>query len=149
MTSFVVERSALKPKIERLEDELGAMPQCEVPITHAVNGGLYARTAIIPAGVTFTGAVHTKDHINIVIGDITVLSDDGPIRYTGHHVIACTAGSKRVAYTHTTTYWTTMIATQLTDISAIEDEICEDSSVLQTRKAGITHDTKKELELWQ
>ena len=146
MTSLVIERSPLKPKIDRLEEELGKVPSCEVPITHEVNGGLYARTAIIPAGVTFTGAVHTKDHINIVIGDITVLGDDGPHRYTGHHVIACTAGSKRVAFTHTTTYWTTMIATQLTDISAIEDEICVDSAVLQTRKAGLTHDTLKEIE---
>lgn len=128
---------------------MGALQQCEVPIAHEVNGGLYARTAIIPAGVTFTGAVHTKDHINIVIGDITVLGDNGPVRYTGHHVIACKAGSKRVAFTHTTTYWTTMIATQLTDISAIEDEICVDSAVLQTRKAGITHDIKKELTSWQ
>lgn len=146
MTTFLVDQSDLKPKIEKLEAEMAKLPQCEVPITHHVNGGMYARTALIPQGLTFTGAVHTKDHINVVIGDITVLGDEGPVRYTGHHIIPCKAGSKRVAFTHAPTYWTTMIATNLTDISEIEDEICVDSSVLQTRKAGLTVSPKKEIE---
>lgn len=142
--SFVVAQSDMQDKIKRLEAELAQAPVCNVPIQHDVNGGMYARTALIPAGVTFTGAVHTKDHINIVIGDITVLTHNGPTRYTGHHVLPCQAGSQRVAYTHEATYWTTMVATSLTDISAIEDEICEDSTVLQTRRTGLTFDKQKE-----
>lgn len=143
--SFVFAKSNIKDKVAKLEEAINHSPVCEVPIHHEVNGGMYARTALIPAGVTFTGAVHTKDHINIVIGDITVLSDAGPVRYSGHHVLPCKAGSKRVAVTHADTYWTTMIATSLTNISEIEDEICEDSTVLQTRKAGLTFDKLKEI----
>ena len=142
--SFSFAQSNMKDKIARLEDVINQSPECIVPVQHNVNGGMYARTGMIPAGVTFTGAVHTKDHINIVIGDITLLSDDGPIRYTGHHVLPCKAGCKRVATTHADTYWTTVVATNLADISAIEDESCEDSTVLQTRKAGLTFNKPKE-----
>lgn len=141
--SFVFASSNMQDKVKRLEDAINQSPACEVPVQHHVHGGMYARTGLIPAGVTFTGAVHTKDHINIVIGDVTVLSDTGPIRYSGHHVLPCKAGSKRVAVTHADTYWTTMIVTNLTNISEIEDEICEDSTVLQTRKAGLTFDKKE------
>ena len=142
--SFIAAQSDMLDKIALLEDVIRKSPECIVPVQHHVNGGMYARTGMIPAGVTFTGAVHTKDHINIVIGDITLLSDDGPIRYTGHHVLPCKAGCKRVATTHADTYWTTVVATSLTDISAIEDEICEDSTILQTRKAGLTFNKPKE-----
>lgn len=132
--SFLFKASPMKKVVEDFEKLLASMPQRYVKVKHDVNGGVYTRTGLIPAGTTFIGAVHTKDHINIVCGDITILTESGPIRYTGYHVLPAKAGSKRVAYTHADTMWTTVLHTTLTDIRAIEDESVEDSSQLQTRK---------------
>ena len=147
MTSFLINQSSIKAKVETLEREIARLPQVDIPPQHDVSGGIYARTGFIPAGTTFTGAIHTKDHINVIFGDVSVLGDGETIRLTGYHVITTKAGSKRVAHTHADTYWTTLIATELQDISEIEDEICTDSTTLQTRKNGLTHDKPLEMKL--
>jgi hypothetical protein len=123
-----------REKVARLEQELEKLPQTFVEPRHDIHGGLYARTGLIPAGTTFTGATHKKDHINVVCGDITVLTDEGPVRLTGYHVLPTQAGSKRVAYAHADTVWTTVVRTDLCDVGEIENECVEDSAALQTRK---------------
>lgn len=120
-------------KVARLEEELRKFPQTYVEPRHDINGGLYARTGLIPAGTTFTGCTHKKDHVNVVCGDVTILTDEGPLRLTGYHVLPTKAGSKRVAVAHSDTYWTTILRTELTDVLDIEDECVEDSAQLQTR----------------
>lgn len=125
---------AVAAKVKRLEDEIQKLPQVVIAPVHHVHGRMYARTGLIPQGTTFTGAVHKKDHINVVCGDITLLSNDGPLRLTGYHVLPTCAGSKRVAYAHADTMWTTLAQTDLADIAEIEDELVEDSGALQTRK---------------
>jgi helix-turn-helix protein len=120
-------------KVERLEREMNAVPQTVVSVHHCVNGGVYTRTGTIPADTAFIGAVHKKDHINVVVGDVTVVTESGPIRYTGHHVLATPAGSKRVAYAHSDTTWTTILRTDLTSIREIEAECVHGSENLQTQ----------------
>lgn len=133
MSSLTLIDDSIRSKVERLESELKKQPQFAVEVNHCVNGSIYARTGSIPADTTFIGAVHKKDHINIVIGDVTVMTDDGPVRYTGHHVLPTKAGSKRVAYAHTQTIWTTVLHTTLTDIREIEDDCVMNCNELQTQ----------------
>lgn len=135
-----------KDKIDRLETELNKLDQVTVDLEHYLSGGMYARHGMIPAGTTFTGAVHKKDHLNVLYGDVTMILDDGPFRYTGYHVLTCKAGLKRVAFAHADTFWTTIEKTDLTDVSEIEDELVENSEALQTRKLGITHSKTLEIE---
>jgi len=130
---------ALSDKVDRLETELNKQDQFEIPLDHHLSGGMYARHGMIPAGTTFMGAVHKKDHLNVLSGDVTILLDDGPFRFTGYHVLTCKAGLKRVAYAHSDTFWTTIEKTDLTDISEIEDELVEGSENLQTRKFGLPY----------
>jgi len=127
--------------VQKFEEELAALPQLNQKIHHDIFGGLYCRTGCIPANVAFTGQIHKHDHINIVVGDITIVTDTGPTRLTGYNVLPTKAGSKRIAYTHADTYWTTILATDLTNVQAIEDWAVEDSSKLTTRQLQI----KKEL----
>jgi hypothetical protein len=133
MTSFLVAQSGMAEKVAHYEEELARLPQTFVPVTHHVCGGIYTRTGLIEAGTPFIGAVHKKDHQNVICGDVTVLTDDGPVRFTGYHVIECRAGSKRVAYAHADTTWTTIVRTDRTDVREIEDECVENSGSLQTR----------------
>lgn len=129
--------------LERLVFEA---PQVDLRTEHALMGGVYARTITIPAGTVLTGALHKKDHINIVEGDITVTTDDGPLRLTGYHVIAVKAGSKRAGFAHSDTKWTTVCHTELTDIEAIEDEMTDESARLQTRQLALPATKFNELE---
>lgn len=135
-----------RDQIEHLEQIILSGPQVDLQTTHALSGGVYARTIIIPAGTVLTGAVHKKDHINVVQGDITVSTDDGMVRLTGHHIIPTKAGAKRVGYAHQDTVWTTICHTNLEDIEAIEDELVEDSDRLQTRQNKIAASETQKLE---
>ena len=125
---------ALAGKVKRLEQELQELPQTIVNPAEHVHGGVYARTGMIPAGTTFIGAVHRKNHINIVCGDVSIATDGGTLRLVGYHVLPANAGSKRIAYAHADTMWTTLAQTGLTNFREIEDELVEDSSQLQTRQ---------------
>lgn len=132
--------------VERLEQIVLSAPQVDLRTTHSLSGGVYARTIHIPAGTVLTGATHKKDHINVVFGDITVTTDTGPVRLTGHHVLPTKAGSKRAGFAHADTVWTTICHTELTDIEAIEDELVEESTLLQTRQATLSNTTFEALE---
>ena len=135
-----------RQKVDRLESFILQMPQVDLQTTHALSGCVYARTIFIPAGTVLTGAVHKKDHINVVHGDISVSTDDGMKRITGYHVLPTKAGMKRHGFAHGDTHWTTLCETQLDEVEAIENELVEDAEKLQTRQAGITHSPLERLE---
>lgn len=121
-------------KIRRLEAILLRAPQVDMQTTHALSGGVYARTVFIPAGTVVTGATHKKDHICIIDGDVETILDGQPQRITGRVVINGTKGVKRAVYAHDDTLWTTVCATALTDMDAIEAELVEEPERLQTRR---------------
>lgn len=143
LTGFrLADGATTRDHVEALEERLLALPQeqqTQFKTTHALSGGVYARTIFIPAGSRLVGAVHNKDHINVLVGDISVLTDDGAARLTGFHVLPTGAGMKRAGYAHADTTWTSLIRTDLTDLEAIEDEITPESEKLQTRRLGIAY----------
>lgn len=120
-----------------LEAAMLQQPQVIVPIEHSAFGGMSIRRADIPAGTALTGALTKRDNVCIVIGDITVTTDEGPQRLTGIHVLPAKAGAKRIGVTHTDTVWITVHRTDLTDIAAIEAEMTDEAPNLQTRALGV------------
>lgn len=133
----------LRSKVEHLEAALLKAPQVSLDTTHAMAGGVYARTITIPAGTVLTGAKHKKDHLNIMRGDISVTTDEGVKRFTGQHVIETKAGHKRAGFAHADTLWTTVCHTELTDVEAIEADLVEEPERLQTRQAIGTESLEK------
>ena len=121
-------------KIDEYERILGQQPQVDLNTTHVLSGEIYSRTIFIPAGVSLVGAIHKKDHINIMVGDITVTTDTGMKRLTGYNVFPTKAGIRRVGFAHQDTYWTSVIHTKETELEKIEEDITPDSHKLQTRK---------------
>lgn len=139
----------MQEKVRHLEDMLATLPQCDLRTTHALVNGMYARTIIVPAGVALTGAAHKTDHLCVAFGDITVLTDEGPKRLTGYHVLTTKAGMKRAGLAHSDTAWTTICRTSfdsLADLHAIEAELVEEPERLQTRRQEIEHARQPELE---
>lgn len=125
-------------RVAALEAQILQHPQVDLQTTHLVHGGLSARTIFIPAGTVLTGALTNIDNVCVVVGDITVTTDAGPMRLTGHHVLMARAGAKRVGLAHADTWWTMLHRTELTDIGQIEDEMTNESHNLQTRRNALT-----------
>lgn len=126
-------------KVNAIETVILNAPQVDLNTAHALSGKVYARTIYIPAGTILTGAEHKKDHINIMQGDITVSTDEGMRRLTGHHIIETKAGNKRIGFAHADTVWTTVCYTEFTDIEDIENDLVETPEQLQTRNPALTN----------
>jgi hypothetical protein len=98
---------------------------------------MYARTILIPAGTALVGTLTNLDNICIVLGDITVTTDEGSMRLTGYHILPASKGYKRVGLAHSDTYWTTLIHTSHTSVADAEDEMTSESHLLQTRNLAL------------
>jgi hypothetical protein len=114
---------------------------------HHFADGLVARTILIPAGTTLTGAEHKAEHLNICHGDISVWTEAGMKRLTGHHVLASLPAAKRVGHAHADTWWTTVHLNpgNERDITKLEDALVVDAHRLQNRRAALTADQPLEL----
>jgi hypothetical protein len=138
MTGEVVSRdgfgaNSFSPELARelvyeMEDVLRSVPQAIVEVEHVFSDGLYSRTILIPAGHAMTGRKHRHDDLNVIAyGDISVLVEDGTMRrITGPARFTGKAGVKQLGISHADTLWTTVHATTLTDLAAIEAELFED-----------------------
>jgi hypothetical protein len=120
-------------RVRRLEGELLKLPQVDLKTQTLLHGGMCARTILIPAGAALTGAVTNKANFCVMVGDITVTTDDGMRRLTGFHVIPAGPGFKRAGYAHQDTFWTTVWPTEAACVEDAEDEMTPESNLLQTR----------------
>ena len=133
-------------RVRALECVLLRMPQVDLSTTHLLYGGMYVRTILIPAGTVLTGAEMEVDNICIVDGDIEVTTDTGVRRLIGRHVLASPRGLKRAGVALADTYWTTIVATDATDVEQAEDEATHESHLLQTRSDMLARSRAEEIE---
>lgn len=116
----------MRSKVYALEDEIANLPSVDCPLWNHFAPGLYARKILIRKGTVLTGAVHKTEHLCIISGDITVTTDDGMKRITDPHaIISSMPGTKRAGYAHEDTYWTTVHATEETDLDKLVEELTE------------------------
>jgi hypothetical protein len=122
-TDPVERRQELRTIIVEAERTMRAMPQADIPIIHHFAHELYAREMRAPANSLIVGRVHRYGCLNIVTGDASVLTEFGPKRVNDNPSIFSTPpGTKRMIWAHTDVAWTTVHATQKTDIEEIEKE---------------------------
>mgnify|MGYP003382627416 FL=1 len=96
----------------------------DIPNVDYFSKGVYAREITIPAGTVITGKIHKYANLNIMSkGDLSVLMEDGTVhRVQAPFTIVSPPGTRRAAYAHTETVWTTIHGTDKTDLDAIEAE---------------------------
>lgn len=117
-------RTDMRQKVERLSNEMLKHQQVEVPLRHFFGGGMYAREMTLQKGTYWTGKIHKQEQINILSkGDITVLTQDGPIRVQAPFTIVSPAGVRRAGYAHEECVWTTILKTDLTDPEECEKQL--------------------------
>lgn len=91
------------------------------PVTHHFSQGVYAREILIPKGTVLVGKIHKYQQLNIMSkGDLSVLTEDGIKRVQAPFTIVSPPGTKRIAYAHEDTIWTTIHGTEETDVEKIE-----------------------------
>lgn len=123
-----VSQEEMRAKVNAVEAHLRALPQTEIPVKHYYSKGVYAREIFIPAETIITGKIHKYQNLNIMSkGDISVLTDEGVIRVQAPFTIVSPPGTKRIAYTHTDTVWTTIHGTDEIDVDKIELEFIAQS----------------------
>lgn len=127
-----------RAQIEHFEALLLQVAQVETPTKHYFAPGLYAREMFIPAGTAWTGAVHKTEHLALFVGDVTVWTEGGMVRLTGHQTFVSRAGAKRVGYTHADTWCTGFFPSDKTDVAALETDLVEEPHRLQCNQTGLT-----------
>lgn len=119
----------------------------EIPVKHyfANKGGkhgAYAREITIPADTVLTGKIHKTEQINFLMkGEITVSTDSGMVRLCAPMTVVSPPGTKRIAYSHTEVVWTTIHATEETDLAKIEAQF-----IAQDEAEWLAYSEAKKLE---
>ena len=117
-------RLSARQKILALQDEVAKLPPVEIVTTHYFSKGLYAREIFIPKGTIVVGKIHKHLSLNILSqGDITILTEFGARRVSAPYTVVSPPLTKRVGYAHEDTVWTTVHATDETDLEKLEEEL--------------------------
>lgn len=132
----IAETRSLREKIDHAEalmKEHGHV--IEIATTHYFAKGTYAREIFIPKGTLLTGKIHKTEHLNIISkGDISVMTEHGPMRVQAPFTMVSPPGTKRIGYAHEDTVWTTIHGTEETDLEKLEEQLIatdyEESGVL-------------------
>lgn len=117
-----VTTSEMRAKAASIEDTIRReLPLLDLKVVHHFGGGIYARELHIPAGTVLTGKIHKTENMNIMSrGELSVLTEDGVKRVKAPFTVVSPPGTKRVAYAHEDTVWTTLHATNERDVEKIE-----------------------------
>lgn len=113
--------------MDELEAAMFQHPQLEIIPVHRFADGVYAREITIPAGALVTGKIHRTRHLNIVSkGCISVWTAGEEVRrITAPFAFVAEPGTRRIGYAHEDTVWTTVHASQETDLDKLEAELIE------------------------
>ena len=118
----------LRERIEDLEEVMFDLPQTELPLDHYFGAdGVYCRQMFIPKGTLAIGKVHLTGHLNmLVVGDLTLLTVDGPVRIKAPFTFSSAAGTKKVVMANEDCLFVTLHATRETDVPTLEKTLAVD-----------------------
>lgn len=123
-----IEPASLRAKVFAAEDQIRALPPAALRVTHHFSQGVYARELFIPKGTVLTGKIHKHENLNIMsAGELSVLTEEGMKRVRAPFTVVSPPGTKRIAYAHEDTVWTTIHGTDETDVEKIEEMFVAES----------------------
>lgn len=118
-----VQRPSMKEKLDALKSAMLKEEQIDIPVVHHFSKGIYCREMHLPAGATAVGKIHKYPHINILSkGEVSIVTEDGVFRVKAPYTMHAPAGQNCAAYAHEDTVWTTIHATEDTDLEVIENK---------------------------
>lgn len=123
MNAVVERNQEFRDTVMRLQEHLleHANQTEECPVRHFFSNGVYARELTIPKGFVLVGKIHRYPHLNIISkGRIRVSTEAGVQEIEAPYTFVGTPGVKRAGYALEDTVWTTIHATEETDLEKIE-----------------------------
>ena len=131
-----------REKVFAIEYEMLKHEQLELPVKHHFSQGVYARELFIPKGTLLTGKIHKYAQLNILSqGELSVLTEDGIVRVRAPFTVVSPPGTKRIAFAHEDSVWTTIHGTNETDLDKIEAHCIAETDADYT--AFLAHSTKE------
>lgn len=109
----------IEDKVFEMEAIMKTMAQVEIETKHYFSDGLYAREITIPAGVTLCGEIHKYKNLNILSKGSMLVYGYGKVE--APFTVVSPPGTKRIAHTLTECVWTTIHATEETDVNKIRN----------------------------
>lgn len=103
------------------EEKIREFDPVDLPVKNHFSKGVYAREMFIPKGTVLTGHIHKYENLNIMSqGELSIFTENGVIRVKAPYTVVSPPGTKRLAYAHEDTIWTTIHGTEETDVDKIE-----------------------------
>jgi len=126
--SVPLSKEELRGRMHVFESALGQTPGAKFgddacPVEHHFGDGLYIREMKGIKGTVVVTKLHKTNHPYFVMaGDVSIITEDGPVRVKAPYWGITKAGTKRVGYFHEDTIWITVHSTKETDLEKIEEE---------------------------
>jgi hypothetical protein len=115
---------------DRVEAECLSLPQVDCPVVHHFGPGIYVREVLMPAGTLVVGHHHKAPHLNVFLsGSLVLLDDDGKTKALKAPFLFVSPPGRKVAWTVTDCVWQNVIATDETDIDALEALMFDKSAI--------------------
>ena len=113
-----------REEIAWIEQRVAREEQVHVPTIDRLADGLYIREIHIPKGMTLVGRIHLQGHVSIIVkGDITIITETGTERIVGPRILISPPGTKRVGIAHEDTIWTTVHASNETNLDTVVETL--------------------------
>ena len=120
-------------KLTDVEKFMSQMPDAKFgddacPLKHTFGDGLYIREITMAKGLYILSKIHKTTHPYFVTkGECSVITESGTVRIKAPYSGITKAGTQRLLYMHKETVWTTVHATEETDLDKIESEVIAES----------------------
>lgn len=107
-----------------VQQQVGELPQIELPVFHHFAPHVYMRQMDAPAGTLMVTKMHKTEHFLIILkGSATIQTADGISQFFAPQIVKTMPGTKRVIYFHEDSAWLTVHPTESTNLSEIEDQV--------------------------
>jgi hypothetical protein len=121
----IIQKPVTREQIMQLERAMKEIPE-QVDLDENIRNyfapGVYARELFVPKGVLLTGKIHKTEHLNILSqGKLLVSSAGKRMIVEAPFTYVSPVGTKRVIYAIEDSTWTTIHATEETDLDVIEE----------------------------
>lgn len=124
--------------LRELDAAMLAQPQAAISIDHLIHGGMYARTAHVPADTLVSGVVLRRATVLVIQGDVTVFTGTDSVRLTGFHVLPGSAGRKQLFRTHTETHMTMLLPSSAQSVDEAEHDFTDEPELLMWTPGRVT-----------
>lgn len=125
-------------QLRDLDAAMLALPQTEIPIDHLIHGGMYARTAHVPADTIVSGALLRRATVLVLHGDVTVFTGTESVRLRGFHVLPGSAWRKQLFRTHGVTRMTMVLPSNAQSVDEAEHEFTDEPELLAKSAGRVT-----------